>query len=256
MKNLHHLNCLKIVNPINDDVIGHCLLIENEGDLIMIDVGIGMLDTKNPSERLGDELIEAAGFMFDEDLTAFKQIKKLGLDPNKVKHCVISHLDPDHIGALADFPNSKVHVSYEEYENFKQGNPRYLKWQILNELNIYTYSKSKKTWFEFEAREVTLGKSFSVFLIPLFGHTIGHCGIAIKYNDTWLFYIGDAYYLREELYNNLHPVNQLAQLRADNDSERINTLKRIKNFISKNPEILVYCYHDRSEFDNLLRHNK
>jgi glyoxylase-like metal-dependent hydrolase (beta-lactamase superfamily II) len=43
-----------------------------------------------------------------------------------IKHCIITHLDFDHIGGLADFPDAAVHISGEEYKSYKRGNPRFL----------------------------------------------------------------------------------------------------------------------------------
>lgn len=43
MKEIHHLNCVKIISPINDNVCGHCLLVNENGRLILIDTGIGLL---------------------------------------------------------------------------------------------------------------------------------------------------------------------------------------------------------------------
>ncbi|PIH04439.1 hypothetical protein CS542_00835 [Pedobacter sp. IW39] len=42
-----------------------------------------------------------------------------------MKHCIISHLDPDHIGGLADFPQATIHVSAVELQSFLTGDPRY-----------------------------------------------------------------------------------------------------------------------------------
>jgi hypothetical protein len=53
MTEIHHLNCVKIVSPINDNVCGHCLLLKENDKLILVDTGIGLLDTLNPVERIG-----------------------------------------------------------------------------------------------------------------------------------------------------------------------------------------------------------
>lgn len=36
-------------------------------------------------------------------------------------------------------------------------------------------------------------------MIPLLGHTAGHCGIAIKQQNQWVLFCGDAYYSHLEL---------------------------------------------------------
>ncbi|MCV9929543.1 MBL fold metallo-hydrolase [Flavobacterium sp. LS1R49] len=248
MTKIYHLNCVKIVSPVNDNVSGHCLLIKENDKLILIDTGIGLLDIQKPEERIGQQLIDMVGYRFNENQTAIRQIEKLGLSPNEVTDCVISHLDNDHIGGLADFPNAIVHVGIEEYENFNSGNPRYLKIPLSHNPTITTYKKSDIDWFGFEARKVNTNTETEIFLIPLFGHTLGHCGVAIKTDNKWLFYIADAYYMRIELTDSNHPVNQLARMRAEDNDLRLETLDKIRNLITEHPEIEVFGYHDIEEF--------
>lgn len=248
MTEIHHLNCVKIVSPVNDNVCGHCILIKENDKLILIDTGIGLLDIQQPLERIGQELITIVGYSFNEDQTAIRQIQKLGLDPNKVTDCIISHLDNDHIGGLADFPNATVHVGIEEYENFNSKNPRYLKTQLSHNPTVKTYQKSDFNWLGFEARKVATNTEIEIFLIPLFGHTLGHCGVALKKDNKWLFYIADAYYMRVELNDTNHPVNKLVEMRADDNNLRLNTLEKIRNLINEHPEIEVFGYHDIEEF--------
>lgn len=261
MVKIHHLNCVEIQSPKYGRAIGHCLLLEATDRLILIDVGIGLMDTESPLQRIGRELIEVTGFKFNEQWTAIKQIKKLGLNPQNVKDCVVSHLDPDHIGGLVDFPNAKVHVAIEEYNNFKSRNPRYLPHQLNHNPLIKTYSNTTQTWFGFEARKVDVGFETEIYLIPLFGHTLGHCGVAVQQQSKWLFYIGDAYYLKSELTDYNHPVNELATIAADDNELRIKTLNRIRKFVSENPNIEIFGFHDieeyclageKLEFDKLL----
>ena len=249
MTQIYHLNCVKIISPINDNVCGHCLLINENDKLILIDTGIGLLDTLNPLERIGQQLIDIVGYCFNENLTAIKQIENLGLDPRKVTDCIISHLDNDHIGGLVDFPQATIHISIEELENFNSGNSRYLKTPLSHNPIIKTYTKSDSEWFGFEARSLGIDIQSKIYLIPLFGHTLGHCGVALKIDGKWLFYIADAYYMRIELTDTIHPVNELAKMRADSDALRIETLNKIRNLVKEHPEIQVFGYHDIEEFE-------
>ena len=38
-----------------------------------------------------------------------------------------------------------------------------------------------------------------VLLVPLPGHTRGHCGVAVRRSDDWLLHCGDAYFHRSEV---------------------------------------------------------
>lgn len=113
MTMIHHINCGTLLIAGYPTVVCHCLLLQDKTGLALIDTGIGMHDVRNPVERLGQELIEKAGFQFHESDTAVKRIESLGLKPLDVKHVVLTHCDPDHVGGLADFPASEVHVSEE-----------------------------------------------------------------------------------------------------------------------------------------------
>jgi glyoxylase-like metal-dependent hydrolase (beta-lactamase superfamily II) len=249
MVQTYHLNCVKIFSPISSNACGHCVLINENDRLVLIDTGIGLLDTSNPIERIGQQLIDIVGYRFDENLTAIKQIEKLGLSPDKVTDCIISHLDNDHIGGLADFPRAVVHIGIEEFENYNSENPRYLKTPLSHNPTIKTYQKSDFNWFGFEARKVNIDIETEIYLVPLFGHTLGHCGVAFKTGKKWLFYIADAYYMRLELMDSNHPVNELAKIRADDDNLRIESLNRIHKLINEHPEIEVFGYHDIEEFE-------
>lgn len=250
MTEIYHLNCVKIVSPYADNVCGHCLLLKQKDRMALIDTGIGLLDSQLPEERIGHELVKITGYQFDENQTAVRQIERLGLNPEHVGDCIISHLDNDHIGGLADFPHATVHVSREEYENYMSGNPRYLKIPLQHNPTIKTYGTSDRLWFGFEARKVVIALDVELLLIPLPGHTLGHCGIAIKNDDKWLFYVADAYYLREELSDMDHPVHELAEMRADDNKLRIDTLEKIRRLMQDHPEIEIFGYHDISEFEH------
>lgn len=251
MTRIHHLNCVEIQSPFHGRAIDHCLLLEEAGRLVLIDAGIGLTDTRDPVSRLGQNLIDLVGFQFDERHTAVRQIEQLGFDPAAVTDCVVSHLDPDHIAGLADFPQATVHVSAEEYENFLAGRPRYLRHQLEHQPPRKTYSATSSRWFGFEARKVNISVDLEVYLIPLFGHTYGHCGIVIGPPPSWIFYVADAYYLKEELSDPSHPVHKLAEVRADDNNLRIESLDRIRDFSQTHPEVMMFSYHDPQEFETV-----
>lgn len=167
MAEIYHLNCVRIVTPIKDNVCGHCLLVKENKRLILIDTGIGLMDSLYPSERIGQQLIDIVGYQFDENQTAIRQIQNLGFNAKNVTDCIISHLDNDHIGGLADFPNATVHISVEELDNFNSGNERYLKLPLAHNPTIKTYETSDFNWFGFEARKIIANLETEIYLVPL-----------------------------------------------------------------------------------------
>jgi glyoxylase-like metal-dependent hydrolase (beta-lactamase superfamily II) len=96
---------------------------------------------------------------------------------------------------------------------------------------------------------VSLVAGAEAFLVPLFGHTLGHCGVAVRAGDRWILHVGDAYYLRAELSTDDHPVSALASLRADDDAMRRESLTVLRRLTKDHSgEVELFGYHDFTEF--------
>lgn len=245
MTKVHHVNCGFLHAPPNPRVVCHCVLLEDPSGLALIDTGIGLRD----ADRLAPELVTMAGFQFGEADTAVRQVEGLGFRTADVTHAVLTHGDPDHAGGLSDFPHARVHVSEEEHARLFSGHWRYVPAQFAHGPRWATYPRTTRRWYGLEARTVDLGFESEVLLIPLFGHTLGHCGVAIGQGDRWILHVGDAYYLRVETQTDDHPVSVLAAQRADDDAIRRASLAEIRRLLRDHgDEIEMLGYHDPSEF--------
>ncbi|MBB5634417.1 glyoxylase-like metal-dependent hydrolase (beta-lactamase superfamily II) [Pedobacter cryoconitis] len=252
MVKIHHINCGTLQrDPDSLKVLCHCLLLEDIKGLALVDTGIGVHDILFPLERIGQEIIEQAGFNFNLNDTAISALHQLGFTEDEVKHCLVSHLDPDHIGGLADFPGAAVHVSAIEMNSFLEDNPRYCPEQLKHKPFLKLYHDFDEYWFGFAAKRAELDFESEIYLVALPGHTLGHCGIAIQQEDRWLLYAGDAYYLRDELFTENHPVDELAALMAMDNDLRIESLKKLR-VIAQNfgEKIELFGFHDPSELKN------
>jgi glyoxylase-like metal-dependent hydrolase (beta-lactamase superfamily II) len=249
MTTIHHFNGGTLHVPPGPKASCHCLLLEDRNGLALVDAGIGLHDVRDPLGRIGQTLIDLAGFQFHEDQTAIRTVERLGFKPTDVTDILLTHADPDHAGGLADFPNARVHVSTEEHAALTAGDPRYLPIQFTHGPSWQTHGPATRTWFGLEARPVDLGFESEVFLIPLFGHTAGHGGVAIQQQNRWTFYVGDAYYLRVELTTDDHPVSALTKARAVDDARRRESLDHLRRLARDHAaEIEMFGYHDFGEF--------
>jgi glyoxylase-like metal-dependent hydrolase (beta-lactamase superfamily II) len=247
-----HLNCGTLHAPPHPKAACHCLLLEDPGGLALVDTGIGLHDVRDPLGRIGRELIDLAGFQFHEGQTAVRQVERLGYRPEDVRHVVLTHADPDHTGGLADFPRAEVHLAGEEHDSLSRGHWRYLPGHFAHGPRWRTYPTAARRWFGLEARPVELGFGSDVLLVPLFGHTLGHCGVAVRQGERWLLHAGDAYYLRVELERDDHPVSVLTAQRADDDAMRVASLGHLRRLVREHPdEIDLFGYHDFAEFPSV-----
>jgi glyoxylase-like metal-dependent hydrolase (beta-lactamase superfamily II) len=117
---VHHLNTASIqgISVLGQHLVCHVLLLETSGaGLVLVDTGLGAKDYLNMSARLGFEFSKVYARPFiDPSLAAIEQIRALGFDPRDVRHIVQTHLDLDHVGGLADFPDALVHVHATELD--------------------------------------------------------------------------------------------------------------------------------------------
>lgn len=156
--------------------------------------------------------------------------------------------DPDHAGGLSDFPNARVHIAAEELAAMEAGHWRYREPQLTHGVHWQQHTRGQRRWNGFEARPLPLEPDSELLLIPLFGHTAGHCVVAMQQGDGWLLHVGDAYYLRVELTSDDHPVSQLAGQRAIDDARRRKSLEKLRRLSRDDSKLITMVgYHDISE---------
>ncbi|HEY0681368.1 MAG TPA: MBL fold metallo-hydrolase [Steroidobacter sp.] len=91
----------------------HCMLVETNDCLVLIDTGFGLRDVADPRSRLSRFFLTLLAPEFREEFTAVRQIAALGYDPHDVRHVVLTHLDFDHAGGLDDFPSGEKWYDFE-----------------------------------------------------------------------------------------------------------------------------------------------
>jgi glyoxylase-like metal-dependent hydrolase (beta-lactamase superfamily II) len=246
MTTLEHLNAGWLHAPPNPKISCHCPLLCGRGSIALVDTGIGLRDVRDPLGRIGKHLIDAAGFQFNESDTAVRQLAARGVTPEEVTHVILTHLGPDHAGGAADFPAAEVHLASEEFDAMRAGNPRYLPIQFSHEPKWATHGPAPAVdWFGFPARRIDIGFESPILLIPLFGHTAGHCGVAARVGPGWILHVGDAYYLRGELADRDHPVGPISAAMSVDNVKRLESLDRLRTLQREHGhEVEIFRYHD------------
>lgn len=276
---IHHLNCGtccpvggRLFDGTSDSPFGHlvchCLLIESNNGLILVDTGFGTRDVENPHRRLSEFFIQFNNIQFRHSDTAVAQVRALGFDPADVRHIVITHLDFDHAGGIEDFPNATVHVTARELEVADRqqggafvGTRRYrpLQWHEVVDWKLYPMGGGEP-WFGFDSVRDLHGLPPEILLVPLPGHTWGHSGVAIDTPDGWLFYAGDAYFYRGEIgadrYDCPPGLRGYQRLMEVDRTARLTNLQRIRALsLEHGGDPRIFCAHDAREFELLSGEN-
>lgn len=236
----------------------HCLLIETSQGLVLVDSGLGTDDIRKP-ERLGRPFLFGIRPQLREEETALARVQALGFQQEDVRHIVLTHLDLDHAGGISDFPDAKVHVFHAELEAAMaptlREKLRYVQAQWAHGPDWVQHTIGGEKWFGFDSVRAIPGLDPDVLLVPLTGHTRGHCGVAVKAGARWMIHCGDAYFFRGEVETPAScPVGMMAfqSLMQVNGKERLNNQRRLRDLKTNHGgEVDVFCAHDPVE---LARH--
>lgn len=272
---VHHLNCVsscplggKLMDGRTESILQrgelccHCLLVETEQGLVLIDTGFGVRDVTNPKRRLSSFFLALLSPDFREEMTALRQIEKLGFDSTDVRHIVLTHLDFDHAGGLDDFPLATIHMLQQERDYALKQKTwldrqrfRPQQWGSQQRWKVYRPHNGEK-WYGFEAVRDLDGLPPEILMVPLPGHTFGHAGIAIRTLRQWLLQAGDAYFYHEEM--NLAnpwctPGLRFYQTMMEKDrNARLTNQYRLRQLRHEHrTEVELFCSHDPVEFEHL-----
>jgi glyoxylase-like metal-dependent hydrolase (beta-lactamase superfamily II) len=269
---IHHLNCISTC-PLGGALMDghsaslrgrltcHCLLVEANDQLVLIDTGFGLRDVADPRSRLSKFFLFLLAPELRQELTAIRQIERLGFDPRDVRNIVLTHLDFDHAGGLDDFPHAQVHMLAAERDaavaqRTLLDRMRYRPQQWSNRANWRVYpANAGEGWYGFECVRELTGVPREIVLAPLIGHTLGHAGVAIeRTGGKWLLLAGDAYFYHAEMdverprctpglraYQCMMEKNRRMRLA---NQERLRELKR-----AHSKAVRIMSSHDVAEFE-------
>lgn len=264
---IHHLNC-GTFRPLGSlggrltpaALVAHCLVVERPQGLLLVDTGFGRDDVTTPG-RLGRPFVLGLRPVLDLAETAASQLAALGHRVEDVTDVVLTHLDLDHAGGLADFPHARVHVYGAELDAATRPTwrerARYVADQWSHGPHWVRHEVAGEDWFGFGAVTVLHGDAGEeVLLVPLHGHTRGHCGVAVRRpaasGGGWLLHAGDAYFDAHEMHAppSAKPgLRAFQRLMATDDRQRRANQERLRELHAARPdEVRVFSAHDPSEY--------
>jgi glyoxylase-like metal-dependent hydrolase (beta-lactamase superfamily II) len=238
-------------------LVCHCWLIEASDGLILVDTGIGTADLADVRGRMGAWFAALVRPSVDPACTALARVKQLGFEPRDVRHIVPTHLDLDHAGGLPDFPWATVHCHRDEHAaalapRTLKDRERYRPQHFVHGPKWDLRGDEGEGWFGFTGVRALDGRD-DVLLIPLFGHTRGHCGVAVKTRRGWSLHAGDAYFHHGEMEAPPRCTPALAAFQrivVTDNRQRLENQQRLRELVAaQRDEVEVHSAHCPVEFE-------
>lgn len=274
---IHHLNCGTCCpwggrlfdgtsrGFLRGHIVCHCLLIESDNGLVLVDTGFGARDVGR-HDRIAAFFRVLNQPQFRHEETAVHQLRALGFHPEDVRHILVTHLDFDHAGGLEDFPNATVHILAREKEVADErrggtfvGTRRYRpgQWDEVKDWALYPSGRGEP-WMGFDCVRQLQGLPPEILLVPLAGHTWGHAGVAVQADAGWLLHAGDAYFYRGEMRQEKRqcpPGMRFYQWMMEVDrSARLSNQERLRRLsLDEAADVRIFCAHDRTEYRQFTR---
>lgn len=212
------------------------LIIEHLEGIFVVDTGENA-DVNNPgyfkSSGIFANWFDTTQFKFevDTDEEIGSQLDALGIEIDKIRAVVLTHLHLDHTDGLKYFPLTPIIVNRGEWEkpfgDLPKLYPHWFKPQLIDLTQR----------FETFERVAYLTKSKDLLLVETPGHTPHHCSVLFNSDTGCIFFAGDICYsqdqLIEEKYSGTNASHKMAK----------DTYARVKQF-SKQRKVIFLPSHD------------
>jgi len=156
-----------------------------------------------------------------------------GIEPGDITGIIISHLHPDHIGGLCDFPGCWIFTSQEVFRTFKNPGLRDLVF-----MNMVPRDFSERCVALNIRDEYDLFADGSVILLNLSGHTNGQIGMLLPEHNV--LFAADSCW-GSDLFDK--PMKLLGRCLQKNYADYQNSITRIRR-LQKTGVDVICCHGD------------
>ncbi len=268
---VHHLNCATMC-PLGGRLLSgtgklttqaklvcHVFLVETDAGLVLVDTGLGLADVADPSGRLGREFTALVRPRQDPSETAVRRVEALGFSPADVRHIVLTHLDLDHAGGLADFPSATVHLLADEHDAALHpqdalGTPALSSGALGPRTEMGLVPARRRALVRIRKRAPTRRSAAESCWCPWSVTRAGTPAVVVNDGSRWLLHAGDAYFHRGEMdpdRRRCPPLLDAFQRIVEIDgAARLKNQERLRALVRENSDkVRVFCAHDPVELD-------
>jgi glyoxylase-like metal-dependent hydrolase (beta-lactamase superfamily II) len=188
-------------------------LIEGGGYPILVDTGPNPRYLERFNQKTSAYI--PGGIQQTTEENTLNALKRYGVEPADIRHVIVTHLHEDHYNYFDAFPNARLVVNKQEFENQRANLAAHIR-DVINRRPDCLQLVEDETLVP------------GIETVPLGSHTVGSQGILVQ---TWMgnvFITGDVAYLYENIESNRPARNKLDTTEADRE-ENLRALMKIRS---------------------------
>ena len=221
--------------------------------VVLIDAGFPRRTAVDPHDYPGRTASNLLGLTMEPGAAAADRLPEIGVQPDDVRHVVMTHMHADHIGGIEDFPRSALWVARPEWEAADERGP-------LGKPDTSPFAgHTAVKLVEFQTTAaygpfvgpVDLFGDGSVVLLPAPGHTAGHTAVLVNLKGGSFLFTGDCAWI-DRHYTGPELKSPLVRGLLEFDWEvNYESQWRVRAFADAHPEVTVVSGHEPANLERL-----
>lgn len=223
--------------------------------VVLIDAGFPKRTGQDAASYPGKRMANTLSLSMEPGSSAVERLGDAGLDPGDVKHIILTHMHPDHVGGIEDFPAAQVWVGPGEWEDAQEpgllGKPDVSPFIDHATVHHLDFGGSAPIG-PFDGSKDLFGDG-SLVVAPSPGHTAGSISVFANLRSATYLFTGDCAWV-ERHWADPAPKSGLVRGLLEHDW-RLNWSYqwRIHAFAEAHDDVVVVAGHEPSTRDKLAK---